>query len=241
MRINEDVCIGCGQCVLRCTVGAISLDDGVASIDRNECVECGVCYRFKVCPVGAIEQEELTWPREVRSTFSDPTTVHKATGVAGRGTEEMKTNEITGRFQPGWIGLGLEFGRPGIGARLRDVDKASRRLAKLGAHFEANSPVTILMENVKTGKIREDVLDEKCLSAIIECALPVEKIRDGLKALQEVAKEVDTVFTVECINLVAPDNSLPMEPILKEMGIARYPNGKTNLGLGRPAYKGAAK
>jgi hypothetical protein len=32
-----------------------------------------------------------------------------------------------------------------------------------------------------------------------------------------------------------------MEPILKEMGIARYPNGKTNLGLGRPAYKGAAK
>ncbi|MBN1153150.1 MAG: 4Fe-4S ferredoxin, partial [Dehalococcoidia bacterium] len=109
------------------------------------------------------------------------------------------------------------------------------------AHFEANSPVTILMEDVKTGKMREDVLDEKCLSAIVECALPVEKIRDGLKALKEVASEVNTVFTVECINVVAPDNSLPLDPILKEMGIARYPNGKTNLGLGRPVYKGDAK
>jgi hypothetical protein len=97
------------------------------------------------------------------------------------------------------------------------------------------------MEDVKTGKLRDDVLDEKVLSAIIECTLPIAKIREGLKALSEVAKEVDTVFTVGCINMVEPDNSIPMEPILKDMGIARYPNGKTNLGLGRPLYKGDDK
>ena len=241
MRINDDVCIGCGQCVMHCTVGAISLNDGVANIDRDECVECGVCYRFKICPVGAIEEEELTWPRQVRADFSNPTTLHKTTGLAGRGTEEMKTNEVTGRFQRGWIGLGLEFGRPGIGARLRDVDKASRRLAALGAHFEPQSPVTVLMEDVKTGKLREDILNEKCLSAIIECALPIEKIREGLQALSEVAREVDTVFTVDCINVAEPDDSLPMDPILEEMGIARYPNGKTNVGLGRPLFAGDVK
>ncbi|MBN1152599.1 MAG: 4Fe-4S binding protein [Dehalococcoidia bacterium] len=241
MRVNEDTCIGCGQCVLHCTVGAISLINGVAHIDSDECVECGVCYRFKICPVDAIVEEELAWPRQVRADFSNPTTLHKTTGLAGRGTEEMKTNEVTGRFQRGWVGLGLEFGRPGIGTRLRDVDKASRRLAALGAHFEPQSPVTILMEDVKTGKLREDVLDEKCLSAIIECALPMEKIREGLLALSEIANEVETVFTVDCINVAEPDESLPMDPILQEMGIPRYPNGKTNVGLGRPVYTGDAK
>ena len=65
----------------------------------------------------------------------------------------------------------------------------------------------------------------------------MEKMKDVLLALQEVAKEVDTVFSVECINVVEPDGSLPMDKILTELGIPRYINGKTNIGLGRPLAK----
>ena len=233
MRIDEDTCIACGLCVPYCPMGAISMDD-VAVIDQDECVDCGVCLRSGVCPVDAFIYEPAPWPRSLRATFSDPTTEHKETRVTGRGTEEMKTNEVTGRFKRGWVGIGVELGRPAIGARFRDVEKVAGAMARLGAKFEPKNPVTSLMEDVSTGKLKEDILDEKVLSAIVECLFPIEEMKDVLIALREVARDVDTVFSVECINRVEPDGSLPMDTILSELGIPRYINGKTNAGLGRP-------
>jgi hypothetical protein len=37
---------------------------------------------------------QLEWPRTIRTTFSDATTTHPGTGVMGRGTDEMKTNDV---------------------------------------------------------------------------------------------------------------------------------------------------
>jgi len=237
MKIDEDSCIACGLCVPYCPMRAISMDD-VATIDQDECVDCGVCLRAEVCPVDAFIYETSPWPRSLRAVFSNPTIVHKETRITGRGTEEMKTNDVTGRFKRGWVGLGLEFGRPGIGARFRDVDKVAQAMAKLGAQFEPKNPVTLLMEDVGSGKLKEDVLDEKVMSAIIECAFPIEKIRDALIALKEVSRDVDTILSVDCINVVESDDSLPMDKILSELGIPRYINGKTNVGLGRPLAEG---
>lgn len=239
MRI-DDTCIACGACIPYCPVGAISMDD-VAVIDEGECVECGVCFRSGVCPVDAfvpIVPQEVDFGRALRAVFSDPTTVHAGTGVPGRGTEEMKTNEVTGRFKRGWVGMGFEFGRPGVGTRFYDVDKVARVLAKNGAQFEPKNPVTGLMEDPKTGKLREEILNEKALSAIVECVLPIEKMKDALNAFQEIAPQLDTVVSVECTNMVELDNSLPMDNVLKEMGIPRYINGKTNVGLGKPRAEG---
>ncbi len=233
MRIDADLCIACEACVPYCPMGAISMDD-VAVIDQDECVDCAVCLKSGACPVDAIIFEPAPWPRSLRATFSDPRTEHKETKIAGRGTEEMKTNDVTGRFKRGWIGMGCEFGRPGIGTRFRDVDKAAQVLAKQGVEFEAKNPVTFLMEDVKTGKLKEDVLNEKVLSAIIECVYPIEKFKDVMNALKEAAKEVDTVFSVECINRADPDGSYPLRKLLNEMGIPHYINGKQNVGLGRP-------
>ena len=49
-----DSCIGCKMCL---SVGcpAISVNEGTAKIDRNQCVGCTVCAQ--VCPMGAIEKE----------------------------------------------------------------------------------------------------------------------------------------------------------------------------------------
>jgi hypothetical protein len=173
----------------------------------------------------------------VRNVFSDPRKEHKETKIAGRGTEEMKTNDVTGRFQRGWVGMGCEFGRPGVGARFRDIDKVAQVLARHGVEFELKNPVTSLMEDPKTGKIKEDVLNEKVLSGIIECLYPIEKLEEIMTALKEVSKEIDTVFSCEVINRADPDGSYPLRKKLDAMGIPYYINGKQNVGLGRPVAK----
>ena len=70
-----------------------------------------------VCPTDAITEPQLTWPRIVRRAFSDPIVPHESTGVHGRGTEEVKTNDITRRVGPGDAGFTVEFGRPTVGVR----------------------------------------------------------------------------------------------------------------------------
>ncbi len=234
MKIDPELCIACEACLPYCPMAAISMKDDVAAIDEDECVDCAVCLKSGVCPVDAFIFEPAPWPRSVRTTFSDPRTEHKETKIAGRGTEEMKTNDVTGRFQRGWVGMGCEFGRPGVGARFRDVDKVAQVLAKHGVEFEPKNPVTFLMEDPKAGKIREDVLNEKVLSGIIECLYPIEKFEEIMNALKEVSKEIDTVFSVEVINRADPDGSYPLRKMLDKMGIPYYINGKQNVGLGRP-------
>lgn len=46
--IVQDWCEGCGQCVRRCGLGALSLVDGKAVVDAMRCVRCGYCAG--VCP-----------------------------------------------------------------------------------------------------------------------------------------------------------------------------------------------
>ncbi len=234
MKIDPELCISCEVCLPYCPMEAIKMGDDVAYINDEECVECNVCLKSGCCPVDAFVFEMPPWPRSVRHVFSDPRTEHKETKIAGRGTEEMKTNDVTGRFQHGWVGMGCEFGRPGIGTYFRDVDKVAQVLAKHGVEFEPKNPVTILMEDPKTGKIKKDVLNEKALSAIIECLYPIEKLEEIMNALKEVSKEIDTVFSVEVINRADPDGSYPLRKKLDAMGIPYYINGKQNVGLGRP-------
>jgi len=51
-KVDEEKCIGCGECLRFCPFKAIELKDGVAYIDPNKCRDCGRC--IDVCPVGAI-------------------------------------------------------------------------------------------------------------------------------------------------------------------------------------------
>jgi ferredoxin len=237
MKIDPELCIGCGQCVDYCPVGAISLIDGKAEIDFDECVECGNCLRRADCPVDAVYQQELVWPRSVRSLLSDPLTIAEESGISGRGTEEMKTNEVTGRLRRGYVGVGLEIGRPILGARFYDVEKVAQAVAKMGIEFEKINPATSLMADPKTGKYKEDILNEKVLSAIIEFNLDVARLPELFNILEEVAQEIETVFTVSLASRLNPDGSAPTEPYIKAEGLWVAPNGKLNVGLGRPRFK----
>lgn len=245
MKADKDTCIACKRCFPYCPMGRIQSfhrHDTIPGrvyieIDQDKCTDCGVCFRADICPVNALYQPEEPWPREVRSILSNPLIEFKGSQVPGRGTEEMKTNDVKGSFLPGEAGVGVELGRPGVGAYFKDVEIVAMALAPLGYEFAGQNPVTHFMEDVKTGKLRDDVLNEKATSAIIEGKCKLEVLPQVLEALKEAAEKVDTVFSVEIITKVPPVGEIPIVPILEKYGYFYSINSKNNMGLGEPAFK----
>lgn len=239
-----------------------------ASISRDECVECYACYnglsqehlnprmvrairkilqlvrvRFDpepdVCPTAAFEPEELSWPRIVRRAFSDPRVPHESTGVEGRGTEEVKTNDVSGRVQVGEVGFTIEFGRPGVGVRFKDIQEMCWALARAGVSFEKKNPVTSLMTDVPTGALRNDILDEKVMSAIVEIKVPVERTEEIIRLVWDVEKRLDTVVALGVgTRCGASGEETVVEPILERLGYD-VQRAKTNIGIGRVAQPAA--
>jgi NAD-dependent dihydropyrimidine dehydrogenase PreA subunit len=232
MLVDETKCLGCGNCLDYCPMSAISLAGATAAIDQAECVECGVCLRAGCCPGGALYRPPLTYPRDIARFFSDPEATHPSTQVPGRGTEEMKTNEVTGRFPPGFAGIGIELGRPGTGTRFRDVEKVARAMAAFEVQFEPQNPVTALMTDKAAGSLPQELLPVKVLSAIVEFAAPAAKVPAILARLKELEPELATVFSLDLAAPCPKDGSFPFAG--SELPYPLSPNGKTNVGLGRP-------
>ncbi len=235
MRLDRHLCTGCGECIPYCPVSAISLGttSSRSEIDRESCVECEACLRAGVCPSGALQREELPWPRAVRSFFSNPQTTHRHTQVPGRGTEEMKTNDVTGRIPAGAVGLAVEVGRPLTGATFKDVQEVTAACARYGCVFEPNNPLTALMDDTSRGTFRPDILEERMLSVLVEMTVPQERLPGLLDSLKNVSLRLPTVFSLGLCQTVGSGGEMPMLDILEAQGIAVRPNGKINLGLGR--------
>lgn len=233
-----------------------------ATVDQDECVECYACYyglstehlnppfvrtirklfqigrlRFDpepdICPTAAFEPETLQWPRVVRRAFSDPRATHESTGVQGRGTEEVKTNDVTGRVKEGEVGFTIEFGRPGVGVWFRDIEKMTQALAKEDVPFEKKNPLTLLMSDASTGTLREDILGEKVLSAIVEIKVKVDRVEEVIQLVREVEKQIDTVVALGVSTRCDQHGEEHVvAPILKRLGY-RIERAKTNTGLGK--------
>jgi heterodisulfide reductase subunit A-like polyferredoxin len=52
-QVNNDTCIGCGECNDYCQFGALSIEQGVNHVNFEKCMGCGVCTSH--CNYGAIE------------------------------------------------------------------------------------------------------------------------------------------------------------------------------------------
>ncbi len=245
MRIDPKKCVGCGQCkpfcIMRCIDFARAEKGGRVhcKVDEDECVDCEICFRSKICPTDALKQPVTGWPRSIRGTFSNPLAIHKETKVPGRGTEEMKTNDITNRYKRGFAGVSAEMGRPGVGARLRDAERMFMALAELGVEFEKENPLTSLVTDIATGKMNPEVLDEKVLSCIVETTVPLGRVNEVLSAMESVAETVDSVYSIDLVCRTDEDGTPPTLKILDETGRWYSFNGKTNIGIGKMNVKGA--
>lgn len=233
-----------------------------ARIHEDECVECGTCYRgmsqerlnptlvrtirkaarffrFRfepepdVCPTSAFVMNELEMPRLIRQVFSDPVVEHRSTGIKGRGTEEVKTNDVNPRVEVGEVGYTIEFGRPGVGVRFRDIQAMTRALAGLGVHFEEKNPISHLMTDKQAGTLREDILNEKILSAIVEIKTDLDQVEAILTTVEDVNRAIDTVTAVGISTRCDDEGEeTRLAERLEELGYGAE-RAKTNMGLGR--------
>jgi NAD-dependent dihydropyrimidine dehydrogenase PreA subunit len=231
MKLKPDRCANCGECVLICPVDAISLQAGIVSIDRSQCVECGVCSRSNVCPYSVFEPEELPWPRALRAMFSDPATEHRLTRLAGRGIEEIKTNDVRRLYIDDMIGVSAEIGRPGVGASFFDVQCITRTLAESGAHFIADNPLMELIVDPAKGLLDPGILNERVLSVIVECVVPEAKLEHTLRSLIEASSELSAPVLLSVAGTCRADGSMSYQQVLDAMAIECLPTGKMNLGF----------
>ncbi|MCE5280916.1 MAG: 4Fe-4S binding protein [Deltaproteobacteria bacterium] len=238
MIIHKEICVGCGKCHPYCPTAAIRYEGTKSVIDQNVCYECSTCLRAAHCPVDAIDESPnvYDYPRALRRYFSDPSATHVATGIQGRGTEESKTNDVTLRVGPGEVGVAIEIGRPTLGMSIRDIQKITRAIARAGVHkIEPHNPIQSMIADENTGDLKEEMLGERVLSAIIEIKVKRDELRGILRTLREVAKEVDSVFCIDACTIVEPGLKIPEDVLesIRAEGFTWRPNAKVNMGLGR--------
>ena len=235
--INQEKCNGCRICGIYCSVEAITYENKKAFIDPVLCTECYVCLRREVCPEAAIETETLEgFYKQLQHVLSDPVETHGVTGVTGRGTEEVKTNDVSGRVRKGEVGLSIDMGRPGKGVYLRDAEKVSAACAQAGLILapKEDTPLAALMPDRATGKLVPECHDYRLLSVIIEGKCREEGLKDVLAALKRVENEIDTVFSLGLISRVDENGNCKSLDCLDELGIPQPHRGKVNVGLGKP-------
>lgn len=237
-KINQDKCTGCKQCLIFCSDGAISYNEGKCTVDQAVCTECYICLRHTICPNGAFEPTELnTYIKQFQHVISDPAESHGIKkGVSGRGAQEVKTIDVTGRIKRGELSISIDMGRPGLGVYLRDVEKVAIALVNSGVEIPPgeNSPLGVLMPDRTTGKLLPDCLDYHFHSLIMEGICATTQLPTVLKALQEIEDQIETVFAVGLVMHVDENCYNNALDCLDELGIPKPHRGKVNVGLGRP-------
>jgi NAD-dependent dihydropyrimidine dehydrogenase PreA subunit len=115
LYVDENRCSGCGVCVGVCPAGAISLQDGRATIDQTVCTECGACEA--ACPETAI------------LTVSEPALVPERTPDVARLEPKPAPLPVGARLAP-VIGAALVFFGREIVPRLSGyvMDALDRRM-----------------------------------------------------------------------------------------------------------------
>ena len=160
----------------------------------------------------------------------------RPTGIAGRGTEESKSNDVINRVVPGEVGVAIEFGRPTLGMDLTNIQKVTRAMAKAGiTEIEPENPFNDMIQNHDTGDLKPELMGEKVLSAIMEFKVTRDQLGHVLRTIKQAAKEVDSVFVVDVYTRLEPGLTVPKEVIaaIEAEGYTRRPNAKINMGLGR--------
>jgi hypothetical protein len=99
--------------------------------------------------------------------------------------------------------------------------------------FERKNPVTSLMSDETTGSIREDILGEKVLSAIVEIKVASGRMDEIIDIVHAVEKDLATVIAIGVGARCSDDGEEDtIAPMLERSGY-RLDRAKTNAGYGR--------
>jgi len=85
LRIDEERCVQCGECVTDCPYDVLSLDDGYPTVvaeQEERCIACQHC--FAVCPTGALSIFGLNPDESLELAGALPSQQQMATLIKGR-------------------------------------------------------------------------------------------------------------------------------------------------------------
>ena len=87
--VDAKKCIGCGECVAVCPVGAATMADKKAAIEKSLCIGCGEC--LTVCPKKAMS---INWHTEI-GPFMERMVEYACGAVAGKAGKVAYFNFLT--------------------------------------------------------------------------------------------------------------------------------------------------
>ena len=89
------------------------------------------------------------------------------------------------------------------------------------------------MTDKSVGTLKEDLLNEKILSAIVEIKTPLADVKRVLDTVMDVSKQIDTVIAIGVSTRCDDTGEEPLlASLLDELGYS-FERAKTNMGLGR--------
>ena len=92
-----------------------------------------------------------------------------------------------------------------------------------------------MIKDPQTGDLKDELLGERVLSAIIEMNVKKERLPEILGIIKEIIPQLDSVFTLDVVTLLEPGLTIPPDILagIEEAGFNWRPNAKINLGLGK--------
>lgn len=228
MEIDQS-CTGCGECVAYCPQGAIAIHGDMASIDRHDCVECGVCLDCGVCPVQAIREsdDEMSWVKKLFGRLLDSV---PGSGTKGRGGGfDVKTNDVTGRIPEGMAVVRLELTRPVGGMTLQACQAFKQALEGSGYALKPTKRYEVLMDRLQA--LSGDPLKERVLSTSFEAVLSPEQVQDFIRSAEQYGWDYGLWFSVNCACTVGTLSEV--NTVLSQSGLIPRSRAKVNLGMGR--------
>jgi NAD-dependent dihydropyrimidine dehydrogenase PreA subunit len=201
-------------------------------IDQEICIDCESCIPY--CPVEAITLSDDRVDIDQDLCVECGVCLRSAVCPVEAFVEPDLEWPRTLRAKRGEVGFGIEMGRPGTGTTFRQVQQLTATLATIGVEFEKKNPLTTLLSDPVSGNIREDILDERVLTAIIEFKVPIERVGEVLATLEKAQKTLDTVFSLDYIHRPNTDGSLPAVEAVRQLGYRLSDHVKICTGLGRP-------
>ena len=227
MKVNE-TCTGCEKCLPYCPQGAIYMtEEAQAAVDRELCVECGVCIDPDICPVSAFREDQDETAKFKRSfgrllsNHLDPKNIGKERPY------DVKTNDVTGKIPKNKVVMRLELNRPGGGLTFRDVEQMGAEMQRRGWNPDISSRTL----NIDEDRSKGHLTDQRILTCHLEVELNPEQVPE---IVRDATRFITAHHLWASINVAGLAETIDRtQNVLRAGGLKMEPVAKVNLGLGR--------